>query len=147
MLFLFFSCSSDLSMGFGNTGKDGREKWEDEISQAIEWDGRKDSEVLENYTGWAKIKLGGSVAILVEYENGLSHGDAIAWQDNGNKEYHITYQKGKKHGVEIFFHENGNMSILTQMKEGKKDGIQIFYNEDGTEDERITWKNDERIEG
>lgn len=65
------------------------------------------------------------------YKNGVMHGYAAAWHENGEIMYTTNYIDGKENGIQRQFYPNGHLEFEGSMKDNKQEGITKKYYENG----------------
>ena len=66
------------------------------------------------------------------YINGMAHGSAMGFSENGNPSYWITYDKGGTEGVGFSFWDDGSLKgVSSTMRQGAIHGIAVSYRADG----------------
>lgn len=95
----------------------------------------KKSYTYKDYYKSGKLKF---IAITLNKDVIINHGQAVSYYENGNKKYTVNYVKEKKSGREFSWYENGNIKSeidYSEDKKGNEEGkINNFWN---TEKERI----------
>jgi len=66
------------------------------------------------------------------YRNGVMHGYACAWHENGEIMYTTNYIDGKENGIQRQFYPNGQMRGESEYKDHVPHGFQKTWYEDGT---------------
>jgi len=67
----------------------------------------------------------------IQYKDGLPHGKAFCYFENGQIGAEENFIEGVAHGKEIYYHENGQIASDKDMKDGKQHGKELVYDESG----------------
>lgn len=81
------------------------------------------------YTGMAKqiYKDSGGVKMICGYVNGLKHGVAKRWYNNGVLNYQTSYVNGRKQGLTKVWYKNGQIQRETTYFKGVVHGTETVW--------------------
>lgn len=92
--------------------------------------------------GWHQ---NGELEVEEPFENGKSHGLRTRYHPNGKKRSEATIIQGNLEGPFTEWHENGQIAVRMTMVEGKGEGLCEAWHPDGKLKSKVTLKNGEPI--
>ena len=75
------------------------------------------------------------------YKNGVMHGYAAAWRENGELMYTTSYEDGKENGIQRQYYPNGQLRSEAEYANHKPHGKQKIFNEEGVLMRQGTFEN------
>lgn len=88
----------------------------------------------------------GRLEVEEPFENGVSNGLRTRWHPNGNKRSQASIVNGVLHGPFTEWHDNGQVAVRMEMVDGQGEGLVEAWNPDGTLKSRITLANGEPVQ-
>lgn len=83
----------------------------------------------------------GQLEVEEPFENGFSHGLRTRWHPNGKKRSEATIVHGELHGAFTEWHENGQIAVRMELVHGKGEGACEAWHPDGRPKSKVTLKN------
>jgi antitoxin component YwqK of YwqJK toxin-antitoxin module len=93
--------------------------------------------------GWHE---NGQLEVEEPFENGHSHGLRTRYHPNGKKRSQATIVKGSLEGPFTEWHENGQLAVRMNMADGKGEGLCEAWHLNGKPKSKVNLKNGEPIQ-
>jgi antitoxin component YwqK of YwqJK toxin-antitoxin module len=93
------------------------------------------------FTGVMFDQSEGKLLAEIPVKNGLVHGVARGWHDNGQLEVEEPFEDGYSHGLRTRWHPNGQKRSEANIKQGKLEGLFTEWNPDGSLKSSLTLHN------
>jgi antitoxin component YwqK of YwqJK toxin-antitoxin module len=93
----------------------------------------------------AKVKrrADGTKASTIRYKDGIKHGMAEDYYENGKLRTTIEYREGLRHGEARLYHKDGKLYRVTEYENDQKNGLVTIYRKDGQVKATIPYKDDQ----
>lgn len=98
------------------------------------------------FSGALQRKNEDGLLVTYFYRNGLKHGVAVAYAEDGHLELETTYSKGYKNGEEITFYENAKPKLKQTFVDDVLNGEEVIFYNNG-KPERLNHYVDGKLEG
>ena len=83
----------------------------------------------------------------ISHIDGIKHGPAKYFYENGSLQYLIPYENGKKRGESIWYYEDGNIYQTTPFRQGVEQGIRKKYYPSGRLMAEVPYNDGEQVPG
>lgn len=120
-------------------------------SERLKWGGKEGEPVCYSphgpvcYSGWVKyLDPSGQLIGLVQYQDGLAHGQNISWHENGQKKDESVWTEGKANGPACVWNEAGQRIAEINFTAGKKDGLETSWYTSGQKRFEGSFKDDDK---